>query len=308
MFLAYKDFYEATKYIYERTSIVSKNLKFGLADKLRENFLEILEHLHGVVCEIETFNMQLFQELFCKIQIKLRLLLDLKQLSIKQWFYISGLLETIKNNLGLESAYLRMSGECLLESGSLPSTEAQNPLENTHYKSPKNAWDGLPQNKSLKFAKPGCGLPIGNLTSQLFGNIYLNDLDHYIKRELKIRSYGRYVDDMVLVHKNKDVLLESIPKIRRFLKEKLNLELHPKKISLQPAYNGFLFLGAYILPYRMYPSRRIVKNFKESMRGNYLPKKQKELEKSYLGLFSHFDAYKLSQKIIFKRKLQGECL
>ena len=58
-----------------------------------------------------------------KIQIKLRLLLDLKQLSIKQWFYISGLLETIKNNLGLESAYLRMSRECLLESGSLPSTE-----------------------------------------------------------------------------------------------------------------------------------------------------------------------------------------
>jgi hypothetical protein len=184
----------------------------------------------------------------------------------------------------------------------------QNPLENTHYKSPKNAWDGLPQNKSLKFAKPGCGLPIGNLTSQLFGNIYLNDLDHYIKRELKIRSYGRYVDDMVLVHKNKDVLLESIPKIRRFLKEKLNLELHPKKISLQPAYNGFLFLGAYVLPYRMYPSRRIVKNFKESMRGNYLPKKQKELEKSYLGLFSHFDAYKLSQKIIFNYKPQGATL
>lgn len=76
-----------------------------------------------MVCEIETFNTQLFQELFCKIQIKLRLLLDLKQLSIKQWFYISGLLETIKNNLGLESAYLRMSRECLLESGSLPSTE-----------------------------------------------------------------------------------------------------------------------------------------------------------------------------------------
>lgn len=78
---------------------------------------------------------------------------------------------------------------------------------------------------------------------------------------------------MVLVHKNKDVLLESIPKIRRFLKEKLNLELHPKKISLPSAYNGFLFLGAYVLPYRMYPSRRIVKNFMESMLGNYLPKK-----------------------------------
>lgn len=113
---------------------------------------------------------------------------------------------------------------------------------------------------------------------------------------------------MVLVHKNKDVLLESIPKIRRFLKEKLNLELHPKKISLPSAYNGFLFLGAYVLPYRMYPSRRIVKNFMESMRGNYLPKKQKELEESYLGLFSHFDAYKLSQKIIFKHEIQGETL
>ena len=183
-----------------------------------------------------------------------------------------------------------------------------NPTENCIFHSPKSKWADLKFGKSLFDVDLNHGLPIGNYTSQVFANFYLSQLDHYLKHEKKIEFYGRYVDDMVLVHKNKDVLLKSIPKIRRFLKEKLNLELHPKKISLQPAYNGFLFLGAYVLPYRMYPSRRIVKNFKESMRGNYLPKKQKELEKSYLGLFSHFDAYKLSQKIIFNYKPQGATL
>ena len=140
-----------------------------------------------------------------------------------------------------------------------------NPLESALVRSPSSAWEGLPKDKSLKYSGCGKGLPIGNLTSQLFANIYLNPLDHFVKRELKIRCYGRYVDDMVLVHRDKSVLLRAIDCIRRFLSEKLLLELHPRKIKLQPASYGFSFLGQYILPYRVYPCRRLRRALKSTV-------------------------------------------
>jgi retron-type reverse transcriptase len=85
-------------------------------------------------------------------------------------------------------------------------------------------------------------LAIGNLTSQLFANVYLHALDIYIKYKLGFRWYGRYVDDFVIIHQDKKTLLEAIPKIRSFLSNQLHLTLHPKKIYLQPVQNGVLFL------------------------------------------------------------------
>lgn len=139
------------------------------------------------------------------------------------------------------------------------------PLESALVRSPPYAWDGLPKDKSLKYSGEGKGLPIGNLTSQLFANIYLNPLDHFVKRELKIECYGRYVDDMVLVHSDKSVLLRAIESIRRFLSDRLLLELHPNKIRLQPVSYGFSFLGQYILPYRVYPCRRLRRSLNTTM-------------------------------------------
>lgn len=134
-----------------------------------------------------------------------------------------------------------------------------NPIDDAIYRSPPCAWADLPRDKSLRHSGPNKGLPIGNLTSQLFANVYLNPLDHYIKRELKIHFYGRYVDDMVLVHRDRNLLKSAIPKIRQFLADTLELELHPRKIQLQSVYHGFEFLGAYILPWRVYPGRRMRK-------------------------------------------------
>ena len=172
-----------------------------------------------------------------------------------------------------------------------------NPLEKAIYKSPKKAWNDIPLSKTLRGSPPNCGLPIGNLTSQLFGNIYLNPLDHFIKRELKIRCYGRYVDDMFLIHKDKDVLKQAIPQIRDFLKNQLKLTLHPKKIYLQPITNGFPFLGAFILPYRIYPGKRVVGNMKQAvLQPDKDPDKQKSRITSYKGLFSHLDSYMLLKK------------
>ena len=163
------------------------------------------------------------------------------------------------------------------------------PLERAVFRSPMSAWDSLPKNKTLRFARPFCGLPIGNLTSQLFGNVYLNPLDQFVKRELKVRLYGRYVDDMVLVHSERAFLLSCIREIREFLLERLRLRLHPQKIYLQPATRGFPFLGAFILPYRTYLGRSFWKSFRECL-GHPAsdPFLQFARETSYLGLFRTF--------------------
>ena len=89
-------------------------------------------------------------------------------------------------------------------------------------------------------------MPIGNLTSQLFSNIYLNKLDNYVKRTLKEKHYGRYVDDFYIVHTDKQHLTELIPQIGKFLQKELGLELHPDKICLQSAGNGTAFLGTVL--------------------------------------------------------------
>ena len=71
---------------------------------------------------------------------------------------------------------------------------------------------------------------------------------------------------MVVVHCDKQVLLDTIAPIRSFLAERLHLTLHPRKIKLQPASRGFAFLGVYILPFRTYPGRRVVANFRNCLR------------------------------------------
>ena len=113
--------------------------------------------------------------------------------------------------------------------------------------------------------KKNFGLPIGNLTSQLFGNVYLNEFDHWIKNELNIQYYGRYVDDFVLIHPDKEYLKSLIPKISNFLLSNLQLTLHPNKIYLQHYTKGVQFLGAKIKPYRIYIGNRTKGSFYDTI-------------------------------------------
>lgn len=185
----------------------------------------------------------------------------------------------------------------------------KNVATNCRIKGAKNNWDGLPKDKSL-FNKPnGVGLPIGNLTSQIFGNIYLNQLDNYIKKNLQIKYYGRYVDDMIFVHHNKAALVNIIPKIQTQL-DFVGLKIHPKKIYLQHYTKGVLFLGQYIKPYRSYISNRTKANFYSAIRTiNVLVtasfkiswvtmKKIRTLLNSYLGTLSHAKCYHLITKAL----------
>ena len=191
----------------------------------------------------------------------------------------------------------------------LEQTVFNNVAKNCTIKGKLTDWNGLPLDKSL-FNKPlGVGLPIGNLTSQIFGNIYLNDLDHYIKHILSIKYYGRYVDDMVFIHHDKEYLKSIIPLLQQKLAP-IGLLLHPKKIYLQHYTAGLLFLGQYIKPYRTYISNRTKNNFYKAIKTinsllvqtEAIPwvviKKIQTILNSYLGILNHANAFNVTKKAI----------
>ncbi len=122
----------------------------------------------------------------------------------------------------------------------------------------------VPPHKSL-FGKVNCGLPIGNLTSQFFANIYLNELDQFIKHSLKCRYYFRYMDDLLLLNSSKEQLLIWRDGIETFVETNLKLKLHPKKQILQPATNGINFCGYIIKPDYTLIRRRTVKKLKSKL-------------------------------------------
>lgn len=174
------------------------------------------------------------------------------------------------------------------------------PTNSCSIKWSKNDWEWLPNDKSLFHSGQHTGLAIGNLTSQLFANVYLDDLDKYIKYQLWFSSYGRYVDDFFIVHQDKEKLLETIPEIRDFLREKLKLILHPKKIYLQEIKKWVLFLGVYIKPYRSYVRRRTIGKFYHKIQKlNQTGDKEKILStiNSYLWICSHHKSYHICQKM-----------
>ncbi|MBN2330227.1 MAG: hypothetical protein JXC85_00255 [Candidatus Aenigmarchaeota archaeon] len=100
----------------------------------------------------------------------------------------------------------------------------------------------------------GKGMPIGNLTSQFFANLYLNDLDYFVKHKLMARYYIRYVDDFVLMNSSKELLINCMNKINIFLRKELKLELHPEKSKVYPLKKGVKFLG-----FKIYYHYKIVK-------------------------------------------------
>lgn len=175
------------------------------------------------------------------------------------------------------------------------------PTNNCRFQSNKKLWRGLPTSKSLFTAQPDCGLPIGNLTSQLYGNLYLNDFDHYVKKELKIKYYGRYVDDFYLMHTQKETLIEAKNNIKKRLQLNEQLTVHPNKIYLQNVAKGFSFLGIYILPHRRYVGSRIKQGLYQTLsalvEAENNEKRTTLIEKhtSYRGFLKHHNCNRLEK-------------
>jgi len=185
------------------------------------------------------------------------------------------------------------------------------PVNGCIFRSEMSEWEGLPASKSLFHAGKNKGLPIGNLTSQLFANIYLDKFDHFMKQQMKLKYYGRYVDDIVLVHPDQNYLKSLIPGTREYLKKELMLQLHPLKIYLQHYTKGVVFLGALIKPYRIYIGNRTKGNFytaidrhNEIARGHKPTKEERSKflssMNSYLGIMKHYKTYKLIKRMLFK--------
>ena len=138
-------------------------------------------------------------------------------------------------------------------------------------------------------------MPIGNLTSQLFANIYLNQFDHFVKEELRVKYYIRYTDDFVLLHDNPTVLASLLPVIRAFLRDRLALELHPRKVSIRKLSQGIDFLGYVTLPHY-----RVLRTRTKTRISAYLEKRDKDDfagVESYLGLLSHCNGYRLAKSM-----------
>ena len=104
----------------------------------------------------------------------------------------------------------------------------------------------------------GKGIPLGNLTSQLFANVYLNPLDQYVKRRLRVPYYIRYADDIIVPSESREILLELLPKISSFLENQLRLTIHPNKISIRSWSKGIDVLG-----FISYPSKTIMRSSTE---------------------------------------------
>lgn len=182
------------------------------------------------------------------------------------------------------------------------------PTKNCIIKGKKTDWNDLPPSKTLFHSPENCGLPIGNLTSQVFANFYLDSFDHYIKHQLKMKYYGRYVDDFVMVHHDKEYLKSLIPQMNNFLSSELKLTLHPKKFYLQPYQNGVRFLGTIIKPKRIYIGNRTKGNFHKTIEtwNKTIHEKKLNTEEfissinSYLGMMKHYNTYKLRKNMLLK--------
>lgn len=166
-------------------------------------------------------------------------------------------------------------------------------------------WNDLDHSKSLFYTMDGCGLPIGNLTSQLLSNVYLNEFDQYCKRILKCKHYGRYVDDSYIVSHDKQWLLSLVPDIRNFLREQLHLELHMGKLHITKARHGAEFLGGYVKPYTTYISNESLRRMKASIDEMNMSNPEKTWASvcSFLGVLSHYDSFNIRAQLFLNSEL-----
>lgn len=183
------------------------------------------------------------------------------------------------------------------------------------YRSSRYLFHRVPIHKSLRHAPDKIGLPIGNLTSQFFANVYMNEVDQYAKHGLKARYYGRYVDDMIMMHDDPTVLKAWAEQIDCFLKDKLALRLHPNKTQLNLVHNGFDFVGFIIKPGRVYLRQTSLLRCYQKIRAwerAGRPIDEETLKDfsntmtSYLAMLRHVNGYRVRTSLC--RRVEGSSL
>jgi len=179
----------------------------------------------------------------------------------------------------------------------------------------KEEFEKIPNHKRLKYLDKNKGLPIGNLTSQFFANVYLNELDKFVKHTLKEKYYMRYVDDFIIVGKEKERLAYVKLEIEKFLWERLGLRLKNegiiKKVSEGADFLGYMVRANYILVRKrvlgnlleklnIYEKQFLIRGDENEVSLNLNPEILESLRSvlaSYMGHFSHAKHYNLMNKI-----------
>ncbi len=176
-----------------------------------------------------------------------------------------------------------------------------NPTDNYVSKGDVSLFDLILPRKSLFHSRKGSGLPIGNYSSQFFANLYLNEMDQFIKRELKCKYYVRYVDDFILLDSDKERLKYFRDEIRNFLKKNLALQLSEGKTKMQTLDKGIDFLGYFIKPMYTLVRRKVIGRLKNKFFGleRKLASDNKILAtiNSYYGHFRHASSFRLRENI-----------
>lgn len=183
------------------------------------------------------------------------------------------------------------------------------PTQNYIFKGKKTALAALPAHKTLFKIPKNKGLPIGNLTSQFFANVYMNGFDHFVKRELKCKHYARYVDDFVLLDKDREMLKGHKERIEVYLDKYLALSLRADT-KLKKVKEGLDFLGYVIRPHYTLVRNRVVQNYKQK-KAQYLDRYEAlqgtmglveikvflSLQASFASHIKHANSYRLRQNI-----------
>lgn len=164
------------------------------------------------------------------------------------------------------------------------------PVRGVKRKGRLSDWDLLPSNKSLFCQEPGVGIVIGNLTSQLLSNIYLDMLDRFVVYDLGYKHYGRYVDDFYIVVTEGKLpqLLRDVGAIEMFLKS-IGLKLHPNKRMVTTSDKGVPFLGAVVHQGYVLPGKRLRQNFRQACLEVQAGVKDIQVFASYLGHVEHYN-------------------
>lgn len=182
-------------------------------------------------------------------------------------------------------------------------------IDSSHPQEP--VLDYFPGDNLLTPAERRRGLPIGNLTSQFFANVYLTGFDHFVKEELKCRFYARYVDDAVVADSDKNYLWDICHHMRTYL-ETLRLKLHPHKQHVRPVTQGLKFLGQVIYPDRRLLPKNNVRRFMRRMKKFQRLYAEGKMEfapinhsfQSWLGHAKQAHTYALRRGLVAKIKLK----
>lgn len=235
------------------------------------------------------------------------------QLDVKSFFY----------SIDKQILFEKLRGDILSDYGRVKNTTVQmhellrlvyviifqDVTRNVIIKGDKKAFANIPAHKTLFKVPKTKGLPIGNLTSQFFANVYMNDFDNFVKRTLKVKRYLRYVDDFVLFADTREELLDYYGEITSYLKEHLKLSLRERYI-LRGNKEGLDFLGYIIRPDYVLVRKRVVNNYKhkkarylteyEGQRGKMSLAQIKaflSVQASFVGHIKHANSYNLNQHI-----------